>query len=302
MKGRFASARDLVRALGGKWRGGHNVCRCPAHDDSSPSLSVSQTRDGRVLVHCHAGCPQMSVIEALKGMGLWGDGELTRDPSYPQHLTIRADGLADNSDRERRQAARDVWDAGRAAAGTLAETYLRARGIRLPVSSELRFTPSLRHREAGRGLPAMLARISDGDFCAVQRTWLRADGSGKADVRPAKMTLGPMASGAVRLLSCSRDTLGLAEGVETALSAAQLYSLPVWATLSANRLGKIRLPEHVRAVVIFADAGDVGWREAEAASDLYEAQGRKVEIVLPGAHFAKAGADDFNTILMRSIA
>jgi 5S rRNA maturation endonuclease (ribonuclease M5)/energy-coupling factor transporter ATP-binding protein EcfA2 len=43
---------------------------CPAHPDASPSLTVTE-RDGRVLVHCHAGCSQRQVIDALKGLGLW---------------------------------------------------------------------------------------------------------------------------------------------------------------------------------------------------------------------------------------
>ncbi len=44
---------------------------CPAHDDAHPSLSVDE-RDGRLLVHCFAGCQQEDVIEALRARGLWG--------------------------------------------------------------------------------------------------------------------------------------------------------------------------------------------------------------------------------------
>lgn len=51
---------DLVRGGPTKW-----VARCPAHDDSSPSLSVKELRDGRVLVHCHAGCGALEVLEAV---------------------------------------------------------------------------------------------------------------------------------------------------------------------------------------------------------------------------------------------
>jgi len=52
---------DHVRSRGeGKW-----VACCPAHDDSSPSLTISEGRDGRVLVHCFAGCGSSDVVEAL---------------------------------------------------------------------------------------------------------------------------------------------------------------------------------------------------------------------------------------------
>ena len=41
------------------------VACCPAHDDRDPSLSITEAQDGRVLVHCFAGCSAMAVVEAL---------------------------------------------------------------------------------------------------------------------------------------------------------------------------------------------------------------------------------------------
>jgi len=51
-------------------RKGRGGVHCPAHDDPTPSLSVEE-KDGKVLVHCHAGCEQAPVIEALRERGLW---------------------------------------------------------------------------------------------------------------------------------------------------------------------------------------------------------------------------------------
>lgn len=60
------TAADLVASLGG-----HGAsARCPAHDDGQASLSVSEAH-GRILVHCHAGCPQREVIASLRQLGLW---------------------------------------------------------------------------------------------------------------------------------------------------------------------------------------------------------------------------------------
>ncbi len=59
------TAEAIVRALGGR----HGMCRCPAHEDRSPSLSVRER--GKVLVRCHAGCSQTEVIAALRARGLW---------------------------------------------------------------------------------------------------------------------------------------------------------------------------------------------------------------------------------------
>jgi putative DNA primase/helicase len=64
------SADSLARALDGRRSGSSWIAKCPAHDDRNPSLSIREA-DGKVLLHCHAGCSQRAVIEALKALGLW---------------------------------------------------------------------------------------------------------------------------------------------------------------------------------------------------------------------------------------
>lgn len=67
---------DKVRASGqGRW-----MARCPAHGDKGPSLSVRELADGRVLVHCFAGC---AVHEVLGAVGL--DIEALFPPREVQH-------------------------------------------------------------------------------------------------------------------------------------------------------------------------------------------------------------------------
>ncbi len=66
------SAANIAKCLGGRKVGSDYVAKCPAHDDRNPSLSLKDA-DGRVLVHCHAGCEQQAVVEALRGLGLWPD-------------------------------------------------------------------------------------------------------------------------------------------------------------------------------------------------------------------------------------
>jgi putative DNA primase/helicase len=60
----------IVKALGARRCGSCWMARCPAHDDRNPSLSIREV-DGKVLLHCHAGCSQRDVIAALKSRGLW---------------------------------------------------------------------------------------------------------------------------------------------------------------------------------------------------------------------------------------
>ena len=54
------SKLDKVKPTGpNRWH-----ARCPAHDDKSPSLSLRETDDGRILVHCFAGCSVHEIVQA----------------------------------------------------------------------------------------------------------------------------------------------------------------------------------------------------------------------------------------------
>lgn len=62
--------RVLAALPGSESRNGFHVARCPAHDDHTPSLSVSEGDDGRVLLNCFAGCDQDRVLAALEEKGI----------------------------------------------------------------------------------------------------------------------------------------------------------------------------------------------------------------------------------------
>src|SRR5262245_2148803 len=74
-------AAEIAQRLGGHKVGSAWMAHCAAHDDNVPSLSIRDTRDGTVLVRCHAGCEQSAVIKALRSRGLWAD----KDPSLSPH-------------------------------------------------------------------------------------------------------------------------------------------------------------------------------------------------------------------------
>lgn len=71
----YMDAREITARLGGKWTGRQGSARCPAHDDRHPSLSISDGADGKLLVHCHTGCAQLDVIDALKLRGAWPENQ-----------------------------------------------------------------------------------------------------------------------------------------------------------------------------------------------------------------------------------
>ena len=60
----------------------HYSACCPAHNDRSPSLSITQVSD-KVLLYCHSGCSQSEVIEALLRRGLWAKKSETQDAATP---------------------------------------------------------------------------------------------------------------------------------------------------------------------------------------------------------------------------
>jgi len=77
-------AAEIARALKGKRSGHYWSCRCPAHHDTSPSLSIWDG-DVAVLVHCWAGCDPCDVIAALRARGLWERREKARPRSRQNH-------------------------------------------------------------------------------------------------------------------------------------------------------------------------------------------------------------------------
>jgi len=82
-------AENIARHLGGASKSGDNwSCRCPAHDDKRASLSITEKQDGKLLVHCHAGCEQALVIAELKALGLWSSAKVTPDALPPPLVQI----------------------------------------------------------------------------------------------------------------------------------------------------------------------------------------------------------------------
>ena len=278
---------------------------CPFHKENDPSFKVENERRSYHCFGCGAdgdaidwviATERLSFVDAV--LSLTGQHTAAALTPLIQHASPPCPAQRDEKDEKAREFAHLIWNNARESKGTPVEAYLRARGIRQPPSAELRYAPALDHRPSKRSFPAMIARVSDDrGFCGIQRTYLAADSPAKTDVSPNKMTLAPMYGGAVRLRMPFTETLGIAEGIETALSAAQLYSFAVWATLSANRLGMIEVPKRISNIIIFADAGDVGRREAFAAADVYERRGLITEVIFPAADFRKIGGEDFNEIL-----
>jgi hypothetical protein len=275
-------AQNIAAALGGRRSGGEWVCRCPAHEDRRPSLAVRDGDDRRVLLHCHAGCNPLDVIDALKALGLWDGQEQTFTPSKPKPKAVPT---ADN-----RGKARGLWRRSLPIQRTVAETYLRReRGISCPLPATLRFLPG-----TDRHPPSMIAAfgfaaepasgvlsISENDVVAVHLTKLTPDGRKHPD-EPNKIMLGS-APGVPIVVAPVNDVLGLSitEGVEDALSVHEETGLGAWAAGSAGRMPTLAeaVPDWCDCVTIFEDANAAGERSSALLADALDARNIAVEIL-----------------------
>ena len=278
-------AREIVDSLGGTWRRNRGMCRCPAHDDRTPSLSLSLGRHA-ILFHCFAGCSNDEVIAALGRRGVRArelfDGSGAPLPEVPRKETVD------------RNASR-LWRSADALRGSPAEAYLLSRGL-TQLSSDLRFHPRtpLGPRGAVRFLPAMLAAVrTDLGVIAVHRTFLDARAGRLARFDRPKRALGSLQRGTVRLATPRGGRLGLAEGVETALSAMQLFGVPCWATLGNERFGLVTIPESVRELHLFLDNDPGGDLAEERAREAYACDGRHIAAMRPASL-----DEDWNDVLM----
>jgi putative DNA primase/helicase len=165
------------------------------------------------------------------------------------------------NDRDAREKMTALWLRGEPLDGRdLASRYLRSRGLEFAAyPASLRFVEELPYFEIGstvsRTMPAMLAKIAahDGTSALLHRTYLAEPGV-KADVPAARKVMAGMfpEGGAVRL-SPAEETMGIAEGIETARSCEMIHDIPVWATTTAGALVKWIPPEICKRVVIFGD-------------------------------------------------
>lgn len=244
---------------------------CPFHSERTPSFSVTPSKG---LFFCH-GCgakgdifsfrmmmKSISFPEALRELAIEAGMDVPDDPRDNRPRPSPKPRQRDDRELERRRAetqaaeqrrfdmARDIWRTALPIAGTIGETYLReARGLDLSAiggaPATLRFAPSI---QAGRingkqDLPAMVAAVQDGagTFIGIHRTFLKADGSGKADVEKPKLMLGNAYGGACRLGKLTKGALAISEGIETGLSvqiamAKANRPITVWAALSLINL------------------------------------------------------------------
>ena len=269
------NAQEIALRLGARRIGRDYRCDCPSCGYHA-AFSIRGRPDQRARVSCFSCSDRNGITSALRQVtaGSW---------SPPER---RAPETEAEARAEKRRRACGLWERAGSASGTLVARYLGSRGLAgLEDSAALRFAPSIGHPGGGPKLPAMVARVVDaaGDTVAVHRTYLRSDGSGKADVEPTKASLGPVWGAAIRMQPHDPDRpLVIGEGVETSASAGVMLQAPAWSAISAGNLGGgLVLPSAVRDIIIAADTDSEGESRAHQAAWRWKREGRAVRIARP---------------------
>jgi hypothetical protein len=192
----------------------------------------------------------------------------TRAPSMPPY--------SPTDPAEHSESARRLFAMSKIIPGTIAETYLRKRGITdLRCTDSLRFHPNCYHRIETIGgtrtktWPAMIAAVTDnrGTITGVHRTWLDPSGRGKAPLETPRRAIGDLLGHGVRFGSAD-DVMAVGEGIETILSLrCAMPNMPMAAALSANHLGAFLFPESLRRIYVARDNDPAGDRAFAALAE-----------------------------------
>ena len=302
-----------VESAKGKWRG----------------ILMELGIPDKMLVNKHGPCPLCAGTDRFRfdnkqGSGSWfcnncgsGDGielaqrYLERDFRDTANMIDRLTGnlkpdpvsnvTSDMSHEDRRTMLRETYALTKQLEpDDLGAVYMHGRMIDLEeYPSALRFAPSLKDGEGGVR-PCILAMVSDwyGKPLSMHRTFLKEDGTGKAEMaQPRKLMPGALPEGAcIRLTDGAIPRhIGIAEGIETALSASILDGVPVWSVINTAGMKKFKVPRGVDKVTVYGD-NDPKYGGQAAAYELAHrlaCEGLKVEVKIPDIV-----RHDWNDVLM----
>ena len=281
----------IVAACGGLLldNGSRALIPGPDHSHKDRSVSLMETEDGRILIHCFSPRDDWrEVRRALMQKGLLREGP---DDAAASPRGERPTLTAQPASEDRVARARRIWEEGRPIKFTAATVYLRTRAIpqAMWAADGLRFHSRMTSLDDPARRPALLAALTNsaGDFQGVQVTLLTQHGTTKARVPTPRRVIGKLMGGAVRLAE-PMEELAIGEGVETMLSASHALGLPAWAALTADNLALFAPPLGVKRLVVAVDNDPAGRSAYDKLRDRHSPSLR-VEIAAP-----PNGANDWN--------
>ncbi len=260
----MSKLKRIVDAMGGALLDGGRraLIRGPGHGPADRSVSLFETNDGRVLIHCFSPRDDWRAVRAeLADLGLL-DEHGSDQHTGEAYVQVQSDP----HDDDRQARVQRLWDEALPIAGTIGERYLRARAIEgeLPQHDVLRFHPRMTSLEDRERRPALVTALVDRDSAlqGIQVTLLSPHGAAKAALATPRRTIGRLMGNYVRI-DAPTDTLIVAEGLETALSARRALGAGAWASLSAENLAQFVPPPVIDTLIIAADHDETGLAAAE---------------------------------------
>jgi len=268
------------RALSGK--------HCPCPMCGGKDRFRFDDKEGRGTYFC-SGCGAGDGVQLAMGITGLSFRDVAAEVERIAGTVRPATTRTDRTDEDKLSALRRVFRESRPIErGDEACRYLAGRGLRLyDLPESIRLHPGMPYRDGGAVLgtfPTMLATVTDaaGRALSMHRTFIQ-DGTKAPVPAPKKLMQGlPLSGAAIRLTPVSRS-LGIAEGVETALAASELFEVPVWSCLSTSGIEAFDPPEGVEHVIVFADndANFAGQAAAYRAAHRLAIKGYEVEVCIP---------------------
>jgi putative DNA primase/helicase len=249
-------------------------------------------KNGKGSYFC-SGCGAGDGFSLLRKINGWNFAEAAKRVESVIGKCLAAPVVSSDTSNNERRLKNIHSSLKRISHGDIAGKYLLSRGVSILPEQDVYFHPGIAYFDkntAGKSIkvgvfPAMVSifRNISGETCSFHVTYLNPDGSKLADYEPKKILpkIRDMTGGAIRLGGiCER--IGIAEGIETAMSAMQFYGHPVWAAANANFLQNVQIPEPVKSVVIYTDEDKsfTGQKAAYTLANRLKVQeGREVEVI-----------------------
>jgi len=251
-------------------------------------------KEGRGTWICSQSCGAGDGFRLLELMKGWSFRETAFQVEQIAGNVAAMVVKAENNEAKKIAAVKRIWNETEPVCkGDPVWKYLNRRvGIEI-IPACLRFHPALPYVDGDQidYHPALVAAVTDhnGLGVGIHRIYLTAQGE-KANVEKAKKLMaGKPLNGASIKLGSAGVSLGIAEGIETALAASRRFSVPVWAAISSGLMEQWLPPQGVEKVFVFGDNDDsfTGQASAFSLAKKIRLKGFAAEVCIPD----KAGTD-----------
>ena len=229
---------------------------CPAHPNTNtPALSIAY-KDGRLLLHCFAGCKFEDIISCVQRNGsrnyipIYENRNLNR---FPKNVlsNVNIFNIWNNSNPILKHSPIDI--------------YLRDRNLsNYRLASDLRYHPKLYLN--GNHYHALIAGVNYlGMITAIHRTFIHSNGKAVTynNGKKYKKSWGKLKGGAIRLVNNNPSNLYVSEGIESALSYMKVHinyigDKSIWAGISASNMMNLQLPSKAGNLHLIPDNDPTG--------------------------------------------